>query len=196
MKKTFIVLALICANIFSVSAEIPSNPQFSADMIMTHKGKQTSSGKVFMGTQAMRMEIDMDGKPQVQIMRFDKDIMWSVMKDEGMYMQMPLKFNALANYKMEGQKENCATVETIDGHPTQRCEVEGKFGGKKVKSVVWKATDLQNIGIKTSDEKGANITELKNIKKGPQPTSLFAEPTGLKKMDMKKGLGDLLKGLG
>jgi len=56
--------------------------------------------------------------------------------------------------------------------------------GQTITGFHWLATDLKDLPIKWSDEKGTNIVELKNVKLGPSPADLFELPAGYKKLEM------------
>ena len=76
----FLISSLAFAQGFPVS--------FQADYVDI-KGGEESTGKYSASPEGMRMEGMMDGEPQILIVNFAKSISWMVMKDEGMYYELP-----------------------------------------------------------------------------------------------------------
>src|SRR5579863_7271177 len=92
-------VAVICAILISgygASAQLTSKP-FSADKVVTKGGKTTTS-KVYATPTAVRAEGLQNGKKYIAIDRFDRKVIWSIMPDQKMYveMQMPSGADAAA----------------------------------------------------------------------------------------------------
>jgi len=60
---------------------------FSADQTHT-VGKKTTTGKVYAIEKAFRVEGEEKGKKSISIMRFDRKVMWVLMPDQRMYLEM------------------------------------------------------------------------------------------------------------
>src|SRR3990172_9573022 len=73
----------------SVLLRAQAPPQFKADMQMSGPGGGIMNGKVFFGGYKVRMELDMGGVKQITIMDISKKIVYMLMPDEKMYMEMP-----------------------------------------------------------------------------------------------------------
>lgn len=170
-------------------------PAYSGDVHMLVKGQPQMTGKVYKGTAGIRMDLKHDQMTQTQIMRTDKNVAWSVMKEMGVYMEMPLQFNAMTEAKWDNVKQQCVGTEVFDGHPTQKCNIEVVNDGKTMKATIWKAQDLKGAVIKNMDEATQTGMEIRNIKVGPQPETLFSEPVGLKKIQMTAGVADMMKAI-
>ncbi len=183
MKTMFSCLAvalIACA----VMAAAPKAYQFSADMVTQTSG-QTVTGKMFVNTDKMRMEMSTMGSSMVTIVRRDKNVSWVLMPANKMYMEVSLQqqnqkvnpFDAKADYKY-----TLVGADTVDGHPCKKYKFETSVDGKIQKGFHWLATDLKDFPIKWSDEAGTMVTELKNVKLGPSANTLFELPSDYKKM--------------
>lgn len=184
-----IILSFLWFGVTSLfAAEIPPHPEYSADYYTVHQNKATGRGKIYMGKNAVRLEM---GK-MIQILRVDKDLSWTLMPESNSYMEMKLQYNMLLNAKPEGFSEECLGGETIDGHPTKKCRLTGKIMGKSMTTTLWKAQDLAGTPIRNVNDEGSG-TEMKNVVLGAQPAGLFEVPAGYKKIVLPVGMGDMMK---
>lgn len=163
--------------------------EFSADTITTMKDMKTK-GKMYFKPDMFRA--DMQSPMQmIVITRIDKKVIWSIIPEEKMYMEMPFdpKKKPMVDEKIEGEVERkYLGDETIDGHPTKKYLVALKINSQTEKIYQWWATDIK-LAIKTAAVDGSWVHEFKNVKMGPQPGSLFELPAGYKKMEMPAGMG-------
>lgn len=190
LYSILLFLSALCAPGVAES-QTAAPPEFSADLIMTNKGQPLQRGKFFMGNRMARMELTAAG--QVQILRMDKDVVWSILPNTKSYMEMPLQFNALATTQWPGFSESCVGEEVVEGHPTKKCVITGRALGQEVTSTVWKAQDLGGTVIRNIGSNGFGM-ELRQIVRGPQPAALFEPPANFKKATIPIGVGDLMKG--
>jgi outer membrane lipoprotein-sorting protein len=80
------IAVLILLGVFSFFWEVAVAEDFSADLISKSEG-QVFQGKIFFAKDKVRMETN----EATTITRLDKSMMWMLMPDENMYMEMPLK---------------------------------------------------------------------------------------------------------
>jgi hypothetical protein len=124
------------------------------------------------------------------ITRQDKKVVWNIMHDQKMYMEMPIREEnkPRVTKDFEGEIERkLLGKETIDGHPTEKYLITYKLGDNTQQVYQWWATDI-NFPIKTEAVNGEWKQEYRNIKMGKQPDSLFAVPAGYKKFDVPAGM--------
>lgn len=167
-------------------------PELSADMTMYSRNKIFDEGKFYVGKTAGRLDMLKKAR-QTHVFHFNADKIEIWMHQPKTIMEMKMRYNALINYKPAGFSEVCSGEEVIDGRPCQKCVMTGKFGGKDVKTTVWKAKDLKGMVIKNLDDEG-NGSAITNIITGPQPESLFQPPAGYRKMSLPGGMENILKG--
>jgi hypothetical protein len=155
---------------------------------MTQGGYKTS-GKIYFKADKFRM--DMTSPENISaITRLDKKVVWNVMHDQKMYMEMPLnlKNKPMVEEKFEGEIERKHIGnETIDGHPTKKYLITYKSGNNREQVYQWFATDI-NFPVKTASVDGSWVQEFKNINMGSQPDSLFEVPAGYQKIQMPGGM--------
>lgn len=174
-----------------------SQAEYSAQEVMeTERFTMTASINVAPGKE--RKETDSKGTGQIQIIRQDKGVTWTLMPAQKMYMEMSLSHGSdsagkgadLSGYKMETTEVG---EEVIDGYKTKKSKLVmtdpkgNKFGG-----FIW--TTSEGIQIKMDTIAMANGSkmrfkkELKDLKIGKQDPALFEIPAGYTQMSMP-GLG-------
>jgi outer membrane lipoprotein-sorting protein len=183
-KKVFILIVSLF--VFSGSALAF---EFSADMIMTHKGMGKTTSKIYYKKDRFRMDMKAP-EEMITITRLDKKVVWNIMPDQKMYMELPftIENKPMVEEKFEGEIDRkYLGSETIDGHPAKKYLITYKIDNKKEQVYQWWATDI-NFPIKTASADGSWVQEYKNIKMGSQQNSLFELPKGYKKFQMPAGM--------
>lgn len=182
LKKITVVFFLI---LFASSTVFAL--EFSADSITTQKGGYQIKGKLFYKADKFRMETQTHrDMSMITITRIDKKVAWNLMPDTKTYIEMPLNMQNTPKVqeKYEGEIERKQLgSETIDGHPTKKYLITYKTNNETHQVYQWLATDI-NMPVKTSAIDGSWSHELRNIKIGTQPDSLFEIPAGYQKMQM------------
>ncbi len=178
--------------------------EFSADQVIYDPGYPEpviQAGKVYVGKGKMRTEMNTPGGVMVTIFDPDKKSVWlldlqqKVAADMRVLMMqstvvskwvgMALAWGASTqeSFKPLDPSHPCAEFRTatcekvgteiINGRNTQKWELTHDLDGKILKSYQWIDSKLY-ISIKSQDQDG--VRELRNIKEGPQPASLFEVP--------------------
>ncbi len=158
-------------------------PSFSADQIHTMSGK-TKTSKVYGTSNAIRMEGEEKGKKSIVIMRFDRKVMWSLLPDQKMYVELPWASQAeWATWAKDAevQRQSLGT-ESVGAYTCDKSRVQVTLQGKVYTSLEWAAKELNGFVVKTQDEKGQWSNEYQNVKLGPQDASLFEVPSDYKKL--------------
>jgi Domain of unknown function (DUF4412) len=162
--------------------------EFSADTVMTSRGVKTN-GKIYFKGDSFRMDMT-SPRAMTTITRLDKKVVWSIMPEQKMYMEIPFnpKREPIVKDKVQGEIERkLLGAEGVDGHPAKKYLVTYKSGGEKTQIYQWIATDI-NFPVKSEALDGSWTQEYKNIKLGNQPDSLFKVPAGYKKFQMPGGM--------
>jgi outer membrane lipoprotein-sorting protein len=160
--------------------------EFSAEIAMQGHTPETH-GKVYIKGNKFRQEFEMGGQKHISIMRGDKQVVWMVIPDQKMYMEMPLTSRAKARMLAMPQdqaKMKLLGTETVNGYETDKYEVAGTKDQDK--EYLWMAKKL-GIPIKMSTADGSFSMEYQNIKQGGVSDSLFEVPAGYQKMTMPMG---------
>jgi len=186
MIKKFTVVSLCILFIFISGTALAID--FSADTITT-TGQFKTSGKIYFTDDKFRMDMK---SPQnmTMITRRDRKVVWNVMHDQKMYMEMPLRDENRPQVEREFEGEierKLLGKETIDGHPTEKYLITYMVENSTQQVYQWWATDI-NFPIKTEDVDGQWRQEYKNINMGKQADSLFEVPAGYKKFDVTGGM--------
>jgi hypothetical protein len=181
----------------------PPQPQaeYSADS-STETAEVTLTEKVYVAPGKQRKEQDLGGNTQVSIIRMDKGVMWMLMPDEKMYMEMSLQQAQaqdpgvdLSAYTMERTEVG---PEAINGQQAVKYKIimEGA-DGTKLGGFQW----VVNPGIQVkldaisreANSKERIKMELTNLTIGRQDPALFEIPKGYTKMTMPSipGMGSM-----
>ncbi len=181
-----IAAAVVMAGFLPGVAQGPLKiPSFSADQIHTMGGK-TKTSKVHATPGAMRLEGEDKGKKSIVIMRFDRKVMWSLMPDQRMYVELPWASQSEWASWVAGaevQRQSLGT-EQVGAYLCEKSRVQVTLQGKVYTSLEWTATQLNGMVVKTQDEKGQWSTEYQNVQLGPQDPSLFEVPADYKKLSL------------
>jgi hypothetical protein len=162
-----------------------SIPSFSADEIRTMR-KEVTSGKIYASADAVRTEGERKGKKTISIMRLDKKIVWNLMPDQKMYMEVAFMGSAdVASMAKDAtiEKEPLGS-EQVGAYHCDKYRVKATYEGKLYTSIEWDAKELNGFAVKKGDEKGAWTIEYQNVHLGPQDPSLFEVPADYKKVDL------------
>ena len=179
----FCALLLACTG---ASAQALFRP-FSADQIHT-VGKKTTTGKVYAIEKALRTEAEQNGKKSISIMRFDRKVMWILMPDQKMYLEMGNFGAGVAEFAstMQGSKVDRTALgsEQVGAYHCDKSRVQVTYEGKQYTSIEWAAKELNGFVVKRQSEKGDWSTEYQNVQLGPQNPSLFEIPAGYQKLNL------------
>ena len=180
-KKAFIFVNLF---FFLLISGLVNAYEFSADTVLTTEG-QKMTGKIFSKGEKSRMEMGSQGQRMIMISRMDKKVVWNIMPDQKMYMEMPINpKKSVPRTEIKGEIDRKQIgKETIDGHPSIKYLVTFKDGAETMQVHQWMATDIK-FPVKSADINNKWIQEFKNIKMGAQPDSLFEIPAGYNKMQL------------
>lgn len=190
-----IVSATTMAMAASPVAPRPQQPQaeYSADSYMETE-QLTMKSKVYHAAGKERKEQEMGGEKSVTIMRHDKQLLWTVMPSQQMYMEMSLQGkqrppgqgNDASDYTYERTEVG---PEVIDGHQTTKYKVIATSPkGEKMGGFMW--ITREGIQIKmdlvalVEGSKMRMKTGLTNLKIERQDPALFEVPAGYTKMTM------------
>jgi hypothetical protein len=193
-RRSICAALVFCVTWVVGSAAYPQNYEkqvsklrpFSADQTRTML-KKTSTGKIYFTLNAARVEnVDEKGNKTIQILRFDKKVMWNLMPAQKMYLEMPgAGLSEWASWADEqGAQRESLGMEQVGEYHCEKFRVHSKVLGQSVTSLEWDAKELDGLPVKTQDEKGTWSTEYRNVQLGPQDPSLFEIPSGYQKMSM------------
>ena len=165
--------------------------EYSADETIIVEG-MTMISKVCYAPGKIRKEQNIHGRQQISIIRMDKKLMWTLMPNERMYMEivmdgsMGMQENAGDNFTKNTVVHSVLGDEVVNGVKTTKSEIgiDNPQGGK-LRGLMWQSKD----GIIMKIETDQMTLELKNLKKKAQDSALFEIPSGYKKMDMQNMMG-------
>jgi hypothetical protein len=181
MKYYKKLVAVVAVMILLVSGIGPAFAEgFSADIVSKSQGT-VFQGRIYSTKDKTRMET-----PQaITITRMDKKIMWMLMPDQKMYMEMPLQPQNIvaSDEKMPGEIERRTLgTEQVGGKLTTKYKiVYAPEGSPQMAILAWIANDLK-FPVKTAAEDGSWVLEYKNINTASPDDSLFELPAGYQKL--------------
>lgn len=153
---------------------------------------------------ALRMEMQQQGSnagQMIMIMRTDCGVMWSIIPEQQMYMEINLASFAHGGAPAAGSpnSQNIANAARMPNVKVDRekigSEQLGQFMCDKYRitvvtdkgtytGTVWTSRELKGFPVKWLDDKTGDTVEYRDINLGPQDSSLFQPPAGYKKMTM------------
>ena len=195
MNRTagLLVVTIIASFTFLIILPGPAfTAEFSAKLIRSGGGDEAGTSTVYLKGDLRREEVLEEGEVgAVMIYRPDKGVIWTLMPDEKMYMEMPLQAG------VTGALEDVKSLDASAKREDMGKEKVGGFDCEKrryLKSnvtrgsvTVWYSPKLEypvKIQIKTDDEEMDLVMEYKDIKPGTIPASKFEIPAGYEKMSI------------
>ncbi len=183
-------LALITGLLFAGhgSAVEPSNAEYSATSVSEFAGGAIKS-RVYHTPTKERRETTAQGMNSISILRHDRKVMWMLMPDNRMYMEMPLSKapkDDLSAYRFE---QTAVGPEVVNGINTTKYKIVMTHGdGSKFSGHMWMTKEgimvkLDAVSADASRKQHIK-TELFDLKIGPQPAALFEVPAGFVPMNM------------
>jgi hypothetical protein len=179
--------------------------EYSAEEVVETAEGVTKS-KVYSTPTMERREMSEGGQQMIAITRHDKKIVWNLMPEEKMYMEMPIGQSVekkeektdLSAYKIE---QTPMGQETINGIVMNKGKMimTGK-DGSKMGGFMWTTKEgiIAKMDALSVDQgkKDRFKLEMTNLKISKQPANLFEIPKGFEKMDMgamgaMEGMGDM-----
>lgn len=154
---------------------------YSATRTMRAGGHEIT-GPLHYDSGKERFEMTMEGRQQVMIRREDKQLLYMVMPQMGMGMEMQLggpKAMPGARDYAELQPEEVGR-ETIAGEETTKYRVMAE--GMTI--FIWASDDGIPLRMEGEGPEGRFTMELSDIERGPQPAELFEVPAGIQIMAM------------
>ena len=191
LKKLISRLMLFIVSLFIIGLGIAVSgnaAEFSADMIQKSSMGNTK-GKVFVKGENFRHEMTMGGEKQIMIFQKDKGVVWVLMPQLKMYMEMtaggqqdmapptPEEMEKMGDKKYLGE-------EKVNGYKCKKYRYTSKDPSVGT-TTMWISKKL-NFPIKTEMEgsSGPMSMEYKNIQEKKLPDSLFKIPAGYQKISM------------
>jgi len=160
--------------------------EFSATLIRSGGGEEAGTSTVYLKGDLRREEVSEEGEvAAVMIYRPDKGVIWTLMPDEKMYMEMPLQAGATGAHESVKSLDASAKREDMGKEKINGFDCEKR---RYIKSnvtrgsiTVWYSPKLDypvKIHIKTDDQELDLVMEYKDIKPGKIPASKFEVPSG------------------
>lgn len=195
-------LRLFCALAFMLVSAGALAQEFSADVVDL-KGSNLNLNKIYVGKDKVRVNANESGNamgPGAIIIDEAQKIHIGLIPQQHMYMEIPMTMypRALRLFHVSDVNDACpqwkAAIEEMKGNKYGTCTKLGsdslngrsavKYQGTSTDgktSYIWVDTKLHCV-VKTEDANSS--MELRNIKEGAQPASLFEIPSDYTKFDM------------
>ncbi len=181
------LLIVAVMGIFALSG-LSLAAEFSADMILKQRG-ETFTGKVYVKGDKIRQEFFQGGRKQVVIVRGDKGVIWSLMPEERMYMEMSNREGSPNDPNIGQRIGNMADKkylgkEKVNGYMCDRYQYI--YHDRSMGTVIQWFSKKLSYPIKSEHKalSSYTFTEYKNIQEKSIADSLFEIPAGYAKMSM------------
>ena len=178
-----------------------ANVEYSADQIIESEEGAMKS-RIYSTPTKERREMSQGGAAMMMITRYDKNVSWTLMPEEKMYMEAPGNKASQDKTDLSGYQIEQTQVgeETINGIVMNKSKIiMTGSDGTKMGGFMWMTKEgilakIDAIAVEKG-QKARFKMEQTNIKIGKQPAELFEIPKGFEKLDMG-GMGmDMMKGM-
>ncbi len=185
------LLVLLSAVVMGSLYASPDRPStsFTADYVATEGRRQVSSGSYAVSPTGTRMENSpSESERHITIINYAKGVLWMVMVNEGMYMELPLD---------EGDWASDIENVTVTGSSCPATATESRLGqetlnGRRVAKIRCQEPDGEVMTMWIDErlqwpvrtESDGTVFELSNINETRVPDSRFEVPAGYTKFQM------------
>ncbi|HEY8352745.1 MAG TPA: DUF4412 domain-containing protein [Sphingomonadales bacterium] len=180
-RFALLLMIAIAAPLAAIAGDNPfaKRIEYSADINYTIAGMK-GDGKVFQGKNADRREMTVQGQRSVMIVK-NKELLM-LMPDLNMAMRMPLDADPLQEALNPGPDVKFTKLgeESVNGEQTAKYKVDFEGGS----SIIWTTDDGIVMKVEAETGEGKLTVNTTNVKRGPQPASLFELPSGVQIMDI------------
>lgn len=171
-----------------LTAQTFATKPYSAETVLKTKSTEMVS-RICVGGKD-RWRVEMVGQPQVQIVRLDRKVMYTLLPPSKSYFEMPMTDEeASPAFKAESRVQGKVTrkplgTEQVGGRPTRKYEVTITAPGQKPRVMYeWFSEEL-GVPLKMMPADQTWSMEYRNVKLGPQDPKLFEVPAGFTKMSL------------
>lgn len=175
---------------------------YSATRII-EAGKERIEQRLYQqGAMVQRMETELNGQPSIIIMRGDRDLVWTVMPQQRMVMEMRMAHDVTDPMNIEIPDPDSWVMErlgreAVNGIPATKYRVATDDGAKtRMRGHMWVSD--HGIPVRTDLETGGEriLMELRNLVVGPQPAALFEPPADYQRHVLGAGFDGSMGGMG
>ena len=198
-KRLFAPLVVVVATLLPAVAALAAdrpNVEYSADQVIEAEAAAMKT-RIYSTPTKERREMSQGGMNMIMIVRHDKKVIWNLMPEDKMYMEMAMKESSdktdMSAYKIE---QTPLGQETLDGQSMNKSKiVMTHSSGSKMGGFMWTTKDgilakIDAIAVDKGSKDRFKMVQT-NIKVGKQPPELFEIPKGFQAMNM----GGMLKGM-
>lgn len=178
----FVVAAVGMSQSPCVFAQATLQP-FSGDQVMT-VGGHVVAGTVKATSYALR--VDDAKKRYVTIARSDKKVIWVLLPERHVYLQLPWKESpeTVALSAGGAVKRKALGTDVVGDYHCDKSRTTATVRGKTFSTDEWAARELNGFVVKRQDAAGSWSVEYHNVRAGPQSASLFEIPPGYQLMEL------------
>ncbi|MGH7818688.1 MAG: hypothetical protein ACREQ9_02855 [Candidatus Binatia bacterium] len=160
-----------------LAAEPPLPPQFTADATTRMGSGEVIRSKVYSSGRRLRTETDAGAQTVTSILDLRDRKMWMIMPPPlGCIEQAMGQEFASPMTAPPRESEELLGTETIDGHPCRKYRTVTTVRGKKYVMYEWRATDLQDLVIRSTGDDGKFEMRYTNVRLGASEPALFEVP--------------------
>ena len=199
LKVSAAAAVMVLSASFGATADNYSGPGFSGTAWFGEGGQPEQMGTVHVDRGGFLMNIESQGQRVSSLIKWDSEIVWSLMHDQKMYMEIPpeqsgwepYEARACTGYEGGEQQGN----ETVNGRATEKWRCTGQTmvpqGEQPSDATVWYDPELE-MEIKSVSDTG-DVFEIRDIAVGGQDASMFEIPAGYKKFDMNAMMQQMMQ---
>lgn len=188
IRRTLAVLTLTLAAVpgFGAVPGLDPDAAYAATRIIEAGGERLTQQYHQQSALVSRMETRVDGQDSVMIMRGDRNLMWTVVPAQRMYMEISLD-RAPPELADLPDPEAWTSVqrvgrESVHGVPATVYQVRGGDGRETAEGRLWVSDDGIAVRMEFEGDDGPMRMELRDLRPGPQPAVLFEPPGGYQRL--------------
>lgn len=202
MQKTLVattlsLLALLAGPVFGQAPLMNPDVGYSATRVMEAEGQRLEQRYYHQNMRTNRADSELKGQKSSMIVRMDRNLVWIVAPQQKMYMEMSVQDPKTRGLDVPDNDRiseySYVSGEDIHGARASKYKVVARDAqGGTVSGHLWiSEQDKILVKMDLAEGKQRAVLELKDLKVGAQPESLFDPPAGYQKVAFGGGMGGM-----
>jgi len=196
------LLAIMIAGA-AAAADVPRldmDTAYSATRIIEADKQRIEQRYFHQSATTNRMETTLRGQESIMILRADQNLMWTIVPQRRMYMEMLLDSGQPTGAPELPDTDRFTEVkevgrEAVNGVPATKYYVTAEEDGQRTQGHLWVSDDGIPVQMDLTTGKDRVRMELRDLAVGAQPAALFEPPADYQKLTISGNPGDVMQSL-
>jgi len=203
LAAALLAVSLPCALVQANALRFDPDVAYSAVRVIENDKTRIEQRYFHHDATTNRMESELRGQQSIMILRADRNLLWTIMPQKRMYMEMSLDTGTVpGEVAVIPERDRWVEIEELGREAvhgvsaTRYRVVTDDEDGTRMQGHIWVSEHgiPVRMDLMSSNNKRTQM-ELRDLVVGPQPATLFEPPADYQKFAVGGGAADVLQGL-